>query len=123
MGSRGEQFPRCERMRKQWEFKQVRKYGRAVTGRFLVVSVLRGQNFKHRLIGYIIRKQCGNAVTRNLIKRRLREICRHNQGQIGTDLWMVVIARRDIKQATYSDLEADFLQTYNLAMRKMSCPS
>ena len=47
-------------------------------------------------------KRVGNAVRRNLVKRRLRQIAAELIGQDGWDL--VVIARKDASEAGYRDL-------------------
>ena len=47
-------------------------------------------------------KRVGNAVRRNLMKRRLRQIAAELIGKDGWDL--VVIARKDASEAGYSDL-------------------
>ena len=47
-------------------------------------------------------KRVGNAVRRNLVKRRLRQIASELIGQDGWDL--VVIARKDASEAGYRDL-------------------
>ena len=46
----------------------------------------------------------GNAVRRNLVKRRLRHIAAELIGQDGWDL--VVIARKDASEAGYGDLRS-----------------
>ena len=48
-------------------------------------------------------KRVGNAVRRNLMKRRLRQIAAELIGKDGWDL--VVIARKDASEAGYSDLK------------------
>ena len=47
-------------------------------------------------------KRVGNAVRRNLVKRRLRQIAADLVGHSGWDL--VVIARKDASEAGYRDL-------------------
>ena len=48
-------------------------------------------------------KRVGNAVRRNLMKRRLRQIASELIGNDGWDL--VVIARKDASEAGYGDLK------------------
>jgi ribonuclease P protein component len=52
--------------------------------------------------GFSISKKVGKAHERNLIKRRLREICRHTPIDFQGDLILVV--RSGAKSASYDDL-------------------
>ena len=47
---------------------------------------------------------------RNRIRRRLREIVRQHQQQLRSDVWIVVIARSDAANATYHELEHEWLR-------------
>ena len=60
-------------------------------------------------VGFTVTKRIGNAVIRNRIKRRLREVVRENAGLLvrsGTDY--VVIARQGVEMRRYNDLCKDF---------------
>lgn len=117
MAPGSERFSQRERMRTQWEFDQVRQYGLSANGRFLIINVSRVSGT--RRIGFITSKRIGNAVTRNRIKRRLREVCRMHLFDLATDIWLVLIARPAVTMATYHDIEYEFLQLYQTVMRKL----
>lgn len=116
-----EHFPRRERLRTHWEFEQVRRHGHGTPGRFLVLAILRRKEEYTRRVGFIVSKRVGNAVARNRIKRRLRGIYRTHRIQLNTGIWLVLIARQTASQASYHELESDFLQLIQLVMRKISC--
>ena len=59
---------------------------------------------RHPRLGLIVSKQCGNAVTRNRIKRRLRHAAKDLQLQPGTDY--VIIASGQVADAPFSELKA-----------------
>lgn len=52
--------------------------------------------------GFSVGKKVGNAVRRNLVKRRLRQIAAELIAQDGWDL--VIVARKDASEAGYQDL-------------------
>lgn len=54
-------------------------------------------------LGLIVSKQCGNAVTRNRIKRRLRHAANDLQLQPGTDY--VIIASGQVADAPFTKLQ------------------
>lgn len=56
----------------------------------------------HPRLGFVVSKQCGNAVTRNRIKRRLRHAVLNSELQPGNDY--VIIANSQVAEATYPTL-------------------
>jgi ribonuclease P protein component len=103
-------FPKSRRLTRPSEFDQVRKEGRSERGTLLVLGVLPAQD-RHRLrAGFVTSKRIGGAVVRNRVRRRLRAIVREHQRDLRGDLWIVTIARPKSAQATYGQLEDEWLR-------------
>ena len=68
----------------------------------MVVRVL-ANGLDHSRFGFLVSKRIGNAVVRNRVKRRLREVVRLTTVKPGWDA--VFIARRDINQADFQQLK------------------
>jgi len=79
----------------------------------MVLSVLTDAEPGNR-VGLITTRRLGNAVTRNLARRRLREMVRITRPRFKDGLWMVLIARRPIAGASFKEIEREWL---NLARR------
>ncbi len=105
---RGERFPRWVRLTQRAEFQKVYDGGRKCARRFVVVYALdRGLDRPTRL-GLTVSRRVGNAVTRNRVKRRLREIFRRTHATLPPGLDLVVNARVAAAGASYRQLEEDF---------------
>ncbi len=80
------------RLRDGADFRRVRNRGRGYASRLLRLGVAQGMR-PHNRYGVVTGKHLGNAVTRNRLRRLLREALRslHPQLQPGHDL--VIVAR------------------------------
>lgn len=63
----------------------------------------RPNGLEHSRVGFAVGKRVGNAVTRNLVRRRLRAITRLTPLRPGFDI--VLTARADAASASYGELE------------------
>lgn len=59
--------------------------------------------------GFVTSRRLGSAVVRNRVRRRLREIVRQHQGELRQGFWVVVIARSEAANASYHELEHEWL--------------
>jgi ribonuclease P protein component len=97
-----EGFPRERRLLRSSDFARVERQGRRAAGAFVVVVSRPGRG----RVGLAVSKKVGNAVVRNSVKRRLREILRrHKELFEGKDL--VLIAQPAAAGQSLALLEAD----------------
>lgn len=99
-----ESYPKKHRLRTRPEYLRVQRRGRRVKGKYLVVIRLPNQA-GHSRFGLVVSRKVGNAVTRNRVKRWLREIVRRLDRHDPVDL--VVIARSQAASAGLSALRLD----------------
>ena len=86
---------RAGRLRSGGDFRRVRREGRArAAGAFISLAAPRpaGPEGESR-VGIVTSKRVGDAVTRNRIKRRIRERMRLRYGQVRTGWDIVIIVR------------------------------
>lgn len=98
-------------MKERADFQKVRETGRSKAGRFLVLSTLEDSTLPHFKIAFITTKKVGKAHDRNLIRRRFRSIIQAHWNRVAQPLrYVVIIARYNTLQASYAELEKDWLK-------------
>ena len=90
------------------DFRRIYAKGKSAAGPYVVVYCRRNRLQTNRS-GYTVSKKIGNAVQRNRIRRKLREIVRLNSGRILTGYDLILVARTRALDADYRKLEADVL--------------
>jgi ribonuclease P protein component len=103
-------FPRARRLTRGSEFERVRREGRAHRGKALTLGVLTRDEDNGVRAGFITSRAIGNAVKRNRVRRRLREIVRRHQHEIVAGTSIVTVARAVAADVTYRDLEDEWLR-------------
>ena len=91
------------------EFERVYRRGTAYRGKLFSVHAFPNELGTLRL-GLSVSKKVGNAVVRNTLRRRLREIFASLAPEPGSDLDLVVSARPRAKDASFEDLRAEFFK-------------
>ena len=88
------------RLRKNGQFRYVYKKGKGAASREMALGFVRGPKL---LVGFAVSKKVGNAVTRNLVRRRLREAFRLEMPRLKKGMY-VITAREASAQADYQRL-------------------
>ena len=101
----GQTLPAAERVRRRPEFERVYSEGTRVHGRFMTLFVLPNGGTAARL-GVAATRKIGSAVVRNRAKRLAREIFRRQKH--GTAVDIVIVPRREMLDAPFTSLEADY---------------
>ena len=108
-------LPASRRLRQHTEFARVKQEGAAHKGRYILLSVLRTGDSSPWRCGLITSRKCGNAVARNRIRRRLREIIRAHGPDIPHGTWLVTIARWNAAEPTLKELDHDWTRAAHRA--------
>ena len=105
------------RLRKHAQFSRVQSKGRRMGGKFLIV-IFAPSSFLGVRFGLTVSRRVGCAVTRNRIKRRLRDILRQNKDALGPmHADVVCIAKQEAASASYQALKKDILDIFQRACR------
>ena len=89
------------------EFERVYRQGTAYRGRLFSVHAFPNEHGTPRL-GLSVSRKVGNAVTRNAVRRRLREVFRSCVSETSRELDLVVSARPAAAEATFEELREEF---------------
>jgi ribonuclease P protein component len=103
-------LPTRLRLKQSRDFTRIREKGRSQAGRFLVLASLPDTTVAEFHFGLITGKKVGPAVTRNGVRRRLREIIRKHRASIQSQVIFTTIARWRAAEATLAELEKDWLR-------------
>ena len=101
-----------EKIRKRSEYLEVQSIGRRFGQPRLLIMYTPsncGQGTGKNKFGITVSRRVGNAVVRNRVKRRIREVIRHHSASLCGSWKIVVIARTRASNASFHSLEKDFL--------------
>lgn len=101
-------FPKELRILRSSDFRRVQRRGRRVRTRHLLVVYLRSRRKAPRF-GLTVSRKVGNAVTRNRVKRWLREAVRHHKAELDGVFDVVIIPNPKAPYAGYATLEAEVI--------------
>lgn len=118
-------FLRVERLHLTKDFKRVYDFGKAYHSRKLVLFVLSSRETDRskqdacptllRKIGFVTGKKVGKAVTRNRVRRLLRESYRLNKNGLIEGIELVVVAKKESAGLSFKEIEQELLRLFKKA--------
>lgn len=103
-------FPRAARLALTAEFARVREKGRPVHGKMMTLGVLKNVADSCARVGIVTSRKVGSAVVRNRVRRRLREIVRHDRAKFLDGLWLVIVAKASASRVSFEVLREEWTQ-------------
>ena len=109
------------KLRKNSEFRLVYRRGKSYANNILVLYVFNNRKnidekkLPYNKVGISVSKKVGNSVVRSRSKRLISESYRLNKDNIKTGYDFVFVARTNINEKTYSDVESAMLNLFNKA--------
>ena len=101
------------------EFERVYREGSVCRGKFFSVHALLNGAGNPRL-GLSVSKKVGNAVKRNLVRRRLKEIFRSAASELPRGVDIVVSARPASVGADFADLSDEFRRALDKLLMRVA---
>ena len=94
-------------LKRNKDFRYVYNRGKSVACHLMVLIYAPNRDRRLR-VGFSVGKKVGNAVARNRVKRRMREIFRMNMDAVPAGYNYILIARAPIIDAKYLDIDHHF---------------
>lgn len=111
---------RAECLRSRPDFLSIQRRGLRARGRYMTL-VCRASAQGISRLGIVAPRRLGNAVQRNRMKRRVRELFRHCKPSVALDV--VVLPRSELGAVPFSILEEDYSRVLRRQLRAIGAPS
>lgn len=103
-----------ESIKNNRDFLTIYRVGKSYANRYLVMYLAPAQEGSDGRIGISVSKKVGNSVVRHRVKRLIKESYRLNKNRFRTGCDIVVVARKEAKGRSYSEIESAFLHLARL---------
>ncbi|MGX7351986.1 ribonuclease P protein component [Enterococcus canis] len=103
------------RVKHEQEFQKVFKRGNSCANRKFVIYLLEKPEQKHFRVGLSVGKKIGNAVTRNRVKRRIRQGVYELKDSLRQDVDFLIIARPSVEELSMDELQQNLIHVLRLA--------
>ncbi|MCL2247954.1 MAG: ribonuclease P protein component [Oscillospiraceae bacterium] len=98
-------------LKKNYEFKRLYNKGKSAASKHVVVYCNKNRRDYNQL-GITVTTKLGSAVTRNRVRRRLKEIYRLNESNLYLGYDIVIVARMRAVGANWRELESSVLYLF-----------
>lgn len=103
------------RIKKNKEFQAVFQKRKSTANRQFVIYVLQKEDQPFFRIGLSVSKKIGNAVTRNRVKRLIRQVFLEEKDHVKSGMDFVIIARKPSAEMDYAEVKKSLLHVFKKA--------
>ncbi|MFC7366311.1 MULTISPECIES: ribonuclease P protein component [Bhargavaea] len=104
-----------QRVKKNKDFQRVFKHGKSFANRQFVIYSVRTEGQEEFRIGISVSKKIGNAVTRNRIKRYVRQAVHELKDELRQDRDYIIIARSQAASIDFHDTKKSLIHIMRIA--------
>jgi ribonuclease P protein component len=103
------------RLAKREDFNKIYRYGKSAANHQFVLYYYPQTELGHFRLGISTSKKVGNAVVRNSVRRKLKEIVRLNAERFPSGFDYIVIVRKPAVGMEYAELEKSLFHVFRKA--------
>jgi ribonuclease P protein component len=104
-----------QRVKKNKDFQRVFKHGKSFANRQFVIYSVRTEGQEEFRIGISVSKKIGNAVTRNRIKRYVRQAVHELKDELLQDRDYIIIARNQAASIDFHETKKSLIHIMRIA--------
>lgn len=104
-----------QRVKKNKDFQRVFKHGKSFANRQFVIYSLSTEGQEEFRIGISVSKKIGNAVTRNRIKRYIRQAVHELKDELRQDRDYIIIARNQAASIDFHETKKSLIHIMRIA--------
>ena len=105
----GEGYRPQERIRRKSDFSELYKRGRCDRGRYFNLIHL-PNDLGHSRMAVVASRKVGNAVQRNRIRRRAKELFRRNKDLLTSPVDLLLVSKKEMGDASWADLRERYAE-------------
>jgi ribonuclease P protein component len=109
---------RANRLKRADDYRNVVRRGKRIRTPHAVVYFVDGSDERQARLGFIVSKAVGNAVTRNLVRRRLKALGRGMLGSLPSGTDIVIRATPGVDQVSWALLQDELMSGMNRMWKK-----
>ena len=95
-------------VKKHEDFNEIINHGQKLGGKYIIIFS-KPKDYPKPNFGIAIGKKCGNAVVRNKLKRRVRNIVDNNRLLFKNNKNYIIMIKGSARDASFQELEQDFI--------------
>jgi ribonuclease P protein component len=103
------------RIKKNEDFQTVFRQGKSIANRQFVIYMLQKPEEREFRIGLSVSKKIGNAVTRNRVKRLIRQVFSEEKHRIASGKEFIIIARKPAADMDYHEVKSSLIHLFRKA--------
>ncbi|MBM7606730.1 ribonuclease P protein component [Metabacillus litoralis] len=103
------------RIKKNKDFQKVFKKGKSIANRQFVLYIYSEREEKEFRVGLSVSKKIGNAVTRNKVKRLIRQVFLEEKDKLVHGKEFIIIARKPAAQMNYHEVKSSLNHLFRKA--------
>jgi len=98
---------KIEGIKSKKEFREILDKGQKISSNFFLTYIKKTEETNSLKAGFIITKKIGNAVTRNRIRRKIKEALRVTEFESDTGISMIFIIRKAVIEKDYLNIREE----------------